>query len=59
MTDRARIILDALIKALKNDTENAYTPEVAIDFVKSKLMDNINMKDVTEQEVEEYIYNNW
>ena len=59
MTDRAEVVLDALIKALKKDTAAVHTPEETIEFVTSKLMSNVNFENVTEKDVEEYVLAHW
>ncbi len=59
MTDRAEVVLDALIKALKKDTAATHTPEETIEFVTSKLMSNVNFENVTEKDVEEYVLAHW
>ena len=59
MTDRAETVLNALSTALKKDTSAERTPDEAISFVTSRLMDNANLAGVTEQEVEEYVRSRW
>ena len=59
MTDRAETVLNALITALKKDTSVQRTPEEAISFVTSRLMDNANLAGVTEKEVEDYVRAHW
>ena len=59
VTERAETVLNALIFALKKDTAAEHTPEEAIEFVTSKLMDNVNLEGVTKQEVADYIRANW
>ncbi|MBO7666928.1 MAG: hypothetical protein J6T26_00550 [Firmicutes bacterium] len=59
VTDRAQIILDALIKALKKDETQTHTPESLIEFVTSQLMDNVNLEGVTEQDVADYVNSHW
>lgn len=59
MTERAEIVLNALINALKKDTTQEHTPESLIDFVTTKLMDNQNLEGVTAQEVEDYVKAHW
>lgn len=59
MTDRAETVLNAMIKALKKSTEEEYTPDSLIEFVTSKLMENVNLEGVTKQEVADYIREHW
>ena len=59
MTDRAELVLNALIVALKKDETTVHTPESLVEFVTSKLMDNVNLEGVTEQEIADYIMEHW
>ena len=59
MTERAELVLNALIKALKKDTAAEHTPEEMIEFVTGHLMENINLANVTDQDVKAYVMANW
>jgi hypothetical protein len=59
MTESGEKVLNALIVALKNDTEKEHTPDEMIEFVTSKLMGNKNLEGVTEQDVADFVRARW
>ena len=59
MTEKADLVLNALIVALKKDTAAEHTPEEMIEVVTTHLVDNVNLAGVTAQDVEDYVRANW
>ena len=59
MNNRAEEVMNALIKALKNDTKAEHTPQEMSDFVIAHWLDNVYFEGVTAEDVTQYVMSNW